>query len=169
MILMWTTMTSASDVAPVVAHAAAELDLFPHIEIASIDPAYADTESMTELWGTDLFDSVNCVILTGQRGGEERTVACCVRATTKIDVNHIVKKELDVRKCSFMSTERAVEETGMAYGGITPLGLPWPIWIDRQVLGAPAIIGSGTRTSKLRIHGDLLATLPSSRVLDLTL
>lgn len=134
------------------------------IEVAEIDPDHADTDAMTELWGTDLFDSVNCVVIAGKRAGDERVTACCVRATTKADVNHAVKKILDVRKCSFMPTERAVAETGMAFGGITPIGIGWRILVDEGVPGHPAIIGSGLRTSKLRLPGDVLARLPGAEV-----
>lgn len=134
------------------------------IEVASIDPEHADTDAMTELWGTDLVDSVNCVVISGKRAGEERFAACCVRATMKADVNHAVKKLLDVRKCSFMPTERAVAETNMAFGGITPIGIPFRILLDEQVPGAPAIIGSGLRTSKLRLPGDVLTRLPGAEV-----
>lgn len=134
------------------------------IEVASIDPEHADTDAMTKLWGTDLFESVNCVVIAGKRAGNERLAACCVRATTKADINHAVKRLLDVRKCSFMPTERAVAETGMSYGGITPIGLPWRILLDEQVPGAPAIIGSGLRTSKLRLPGDLLTRLPGAEI-----
>ena len=50
--------------------------------------------------------------------------ACVVRADTRADVNNLVKRTLDVRKASFLSMDRAVEESAMEYGGITPVGLP---------------------------------------------
>ena len=56
----------------------------------------------------------------GKRAGDERIAACVVRADTRADVNNVVRKALDVRKCSFLDHDRAVEETGMEYGGITP-------------------------------------------------
>ena len=46
------------------------------------------------------------------------------RADTRADVNNLVRRTLDVRKASFLSMDRAVEESGMEYGGITPIGLP---------------------------------------------
>ena len=60
----------------------------------------------------------------GKRAGEERIAACVVRADTRADVNNVVRRTLDVRKASFLADDRAVEETGMEYGGITPIGLP---------------------------------------------
>ncbi len=61
--------------------------------------------------------------------------ACMVLATTRADVNGLVKRELDVRKASFAPMETAVELTGMEYGGITPIGLPadWPLFVDAAV------------------------------------
>ena len=87
---------------------------------------------MTSLWGTDLFDSVNCVVVSGKRSGVEKVAACCIRATTRADVNHAVKKKLDVRKCSFMPMDEAVERTGHGTRRNHPeFGLgQWPIWLD---------------------------------------
>ena len=44
----------------------------------------------------------------------------------------------------------------MAYGGITPVGLPadWPVLVDAAVAAADlVVIGSGTRGSKLAVSG----------------
>jgi hypothetical protein len=57
----------------------------------------------------------------------------------------------------------------MAYGGITPVGLPagWPVLVDAAVASAElVVIGSGTRGSKLAVPGALLAQLPGAQVLD---
>ena len=79
---------------------------------------------MTEAYDVPMAAGANCVVVVGRRGGEERVAACVVRADTRADVNNLVKRTLDVRKASFLSMDRAVEETGMEYGGITPVGLP---------------------------------------------
>jgi prolyl-tRNA editing enzyme YbaK/EbsC (Cys-tRNA(Pro) deacylase) len=113
--------------------------------------------------------SANCVVVAGRRGGEERVAACMVLATTRADVNGVVRRRLDVRKASFMSMEMAVEATGMEYGGITPIGLPtgWPILVDAAVADLPyAVIGSGVRRSKLALPGAALAALPDATVVD---
>jgi Aminoacyl-tRNA editing domain len=65
--------------------------------------------------------------------------------------------------------ERALELTGMEYGGITPIGLPgdWPIFVDSRVIAEPAvIIGSGVRRSKILLPGRLLERLPAVQVVD---
>ena len=87
-------------------------------------PTLADTAAMTEAYDLPLTASANCVVVAGRRDGEERVAACVVRADTRADVNNLVKRTLDVRKASFLPMDRAVEESGMEYGGITPLGLP---------------------------------------------
>jgi prolyl-tRNA editing enzyme YbaK/EbsC (Cys-tRNA(Pro) deacylase) len=65
--------------------------------------------------------------------------------------------------------DTAVGESGMEYGGITPIGLPaaWPLLIDAAVADAPyVVIGSGRRRGKLLVPGKALATLPGAVVLD---
>ncbi len=103
----------------------------------------------------------------GRRGGEERIAACVVRADTRADVNNVVRRALDVRKCSFLDHDRAVTETGMEYGGITPIGLPagWRLLVDEAVTEIElAVIGSGIRGSKLFLPGPLLGRLPGAEV-----
>ena len=102
--------------------------------VAEIDPELADTAAMTEAYDVPLDASANCVVVMGRRAGEERTAACVVRADTRADVNNVVRRTLDVRKCSFLDHDRAVEETGMEYGGITPIGIPedWRLLVDES-------------------------------------
>lgn len=137
------------------------------VAVVEIDPALADTAALTEAYSVPLTASANCVVVAGRRGGEERIAACVVRADTRADVNNVVKRALDVRKASFLSTERAVTETGMEYGGITPLGLPssWRLLVSSEVAGVDvAVIGSGLRRSKLLLPGALLPGLPQAEV-----
>jgi hypothetical protein len=57
----------------------------------------------------------------------------------------------------------------MAFGGITPVGLPegWPVLVDPAVAAAEVVvIGSGTRGSKLAVPGAALAGLPAASVLE---
>src|SRR5690349_16682704 len=138
------------------------------IAVVEIDPEYADTAAMSERYDVPMADGANCVVVMGRREGEERLAACVVRADTRADVNNLVKRTLDVRKASFLSMERAVAESGMEYGGITPVGLPetWRILVDDACLEIPAaIIGSGVRRSKLLVPGHLLGELPRAEVL----
>jgi prolyl-tRNA editing enzyme YbaK/EbsC (Cys-tRNA(Pro) deacylase) len=148
------------------------LEAWPHAEhvaVVEIDPELADTAAMTEAYDVPLTASANCVVVAGRRDGAERVAACVVRADTRADVNNLVKRTLDVRKASFLPMERAVEESGMEYGGITPLGLPahWRLLLDARVVDIDvAIVGSGVRRSKLLLPGRLLAELPGAEVVD---
>lgn len=139
------------------------------VAVVEIDPALADTADMSEAYAVPMTAGANCVVVAGRRGGQERIAACVVRADTRADVNNVVKRLLDVRKASFLSMDRAVEESRMEYGGITPVGLPvsWRILVDSRVLDIDvAIIGSGVRRSKLLVPGALLADLPRADVVD---
>lgn len=157
--------------APPVAAALAQLaDQLPadQVGVAEIDPDLADTAAFCEEYGVELTISANCVVVAGRRDGQTRMAACMVLATTRADVNGLVKRELDVRKASFAAMESAVELTGMEYGGITPVGLPadWPVFIDAAAAAQPwLIIGSGVRRSKLTLPGAALARLPAAAVL----
>jgi prolyl-tRNA editing enzyme YbaK/EbsC (Cys-tRNA(Pro) deacylase) len=94
--------------------------------------------------------------------------ACVVLATTRADVNGVVRRRLDARKASFAAMDRAVTETGMEYGGITPLGLPgWPVFVDGAVIEAgDVVIGSGVRRSKLILPATTLLALPQAERID---
>jgi prolyl-tRNA editing enzyme YbaK/EbsC (Cys-tRNA(Pro) deacylase) len=134
------------------------------------DPEKADTAVFVETYGRELLEtSANCVVVAGKRAGETSYAACLVLSTTRVDVNGTVRRHLGVRKASFAAMDTAVGETGMEYGGITPVGLPahWPILVDRAVVDTPyLVIGSGRRRGKLIVPGKVLGTLPGAVVLD---
>ncbi|WP_436760045.1 YbaK/EbsC family protein [Streptosporangium sp. V21-05] len=140
------------------------------ITVAEIDPELADTAAFCERYGVGMGESANCVIVAARRAGETRYAACMVLATTRADVNGVIRRHLDARKISFAPMDDAVALTGMEYGGITPLGLPedWPVLVDEAVAAHPeVVIGSGVRRSKLAVSGSLLAGLKTARVLHL--
>jgi len=149
----------------------AALSVWPdtdRVAVVEIDPELADTAALTDAYSLPISASANCVVVGGRRDGKERVAACVVRADTRADVNNLVKRTLDVRKASFLSMDRAVAETGMEYGGITPIGLPesWRLLVDASVRDIPvAIIGSGVRRSKLLLPGSLLVELPRAEVI----
>ncbi|MGW8697701.1 YbaK/EbsC family protein [Streptomyces eurythermus] len=134
------------------------------------DPRWADTATFVEHYGRDLLErSANCVVVAGKRAGETRLAACVVPSTARADVNGVVRRHLGARKASFAPMETATGETGMEYGGITPLGLPadWPVLVDSAVVDLSyVVIGSGRRRGKLLIPGKALAELPGAVVLE---
>jgi prolyl-tRNA editing enzyme YbaK/EbsC (Cys-tRNA(Pro) deacylase) len=116
--------------------------------------------------------SANCVVVVGRRADVSIMAACLVRATDRADVNRVIRKRLDVRKISFAGMDDAVRQTGMEYGGITPIGLPpsWPILVDDAVARLDRIVvGSGIRGSKIAMPGPSAARLPYAEVLPLAL
>jgi prolyl-tRNA editing enzyme YbaK/EbsC (Cys-tRNA(Pro) deacylase) len=136
--------------------------------VAEIDPALADTAAFCERYGVSPEESANCVVIAGKRGGNTLYAACMVLATTRADVNGLVRRHIDARKASFAPVGEVTAATGMEYGGITPVGLPadWPVLVDEAVAKTGSVvIGSGIRGSKLRLPGSLLAALPSAEVL----
>ncbi len=137
--------------------------------VAEIDPALADTAALCEHYQVPLHASANCVVVTGKRAGEQRWAGCVVLATTRADVNGVVRRWLDVRKASFAAQDDVVEQTLMEYGGITPPGLPggWPVLLDPAVAAAEqVVVGSGLRRSKLLMPGEVLAALPGAEVVE---
>ncbi|HET6166812.1 MAG TPA: YbaK/EbsC family protein [Marmoricola sp.] len=139
------------------------------VGVVPIDPALSETSATVEVYGVPWESGANCVVVMGRREGQERTAACVVRGDTRADVNNRVKRILDVRKCSFLDHDRAVAESGMEYGGITPVGVPaeWRLLVDARVPEIDTVlIGSGIRGSKLILPGRLLAELPGAEVVE---
>jgi prolyl-tRNA editing enzyme YbaK/EbsC (Cys-tRNA(Pro) deacylase) len=147
----------------------------PHLQdglwVSEIDPGLADTTAFCEHYDIGLDISANCVVVEARRAERTWHAACLVLATTRADVNGVVRKHLGARKISFAPMETAVSLTGMDYGGITPVGLPadWPLLIDVNVMDRErVIIGSGIRGSKLLAATEVLASLPGAEVMPLT-
>lgn len=152
--------------APTVAGVVGSVD---QARVGAIDPDLADTAAFCAAYGVPPEASANCVVVAGRRGDTERHAACVVLATTRADVNGLVRKRLDARRASFAPMDQAVERTGMEYGGITPVGLPdrWLLLVDAAVAAAPwVVIGSGLRRSKLVLPGAAVAALPGAEVVE---
>jgi prolyl-tRNA editing enzyme YbaK/EbsC (Cys-tRNA(Pro) deacylase) len=167
--LEWRPVNADLVAAPVAAALASVFTSDVDVAVAPIDPGLADTATFCETYGVALDDSANCVVIAGRRGSETSYAACVVLATTRADVNGVVRRRLDARKASFAPMDDAVRLTGMEYGGITPVGLPagWPVLIDAAVLKRDVVvIGSGIRASKLGLPAAALATLPGAEVID---
>lgn len=138
------------------------------VEVAEIDPTFADTEALCSHYDVQADESANCVVVAGRRGDQVSLAACLILATTRADVNGVVRRHLGARKASFAPLAEVVTETGMEFGGITPVGLPasWPVLLAEAVASHPrVVIGSGLRHSKLRLPGAVLAGLAGAKVL----
>src|SRR3954452_13524041 len=124
--------------------------------VAPIDGDLADTAAFCEAYGVTLGESANCVIVAGRRGDVTRYAACVVLATTRADVNGVVRRHLDARKASFAPMDDAARPTGMEHGAVTLIGLPpsWSLLVDSRLIAKPhVIIGSGVRHSKIALAG----------------
>lgn len=155
-------MTDVAD-DPVLAAAA---DTGHPFRVVDCDPDLADTAAFCEAYGFGLDQSANAIVVVGK--GEPRVyVACLVLATTRLDVNGVVRKRLGVKKASFASGDETIAITGMMIGGVTPYGLPHglPIWIDERIMSVPdVIVGGGSRDRKLLVPPASLANLPGAEV-----
>lgn len=137
-------------------------------EEMACDPALADTAEFCAAYGVPMERSAN-TILVASRKPEGVMVACLVLATTRLDVNGVVRRRMEVRKASFANSEQTMETTGMEIGGVTIFGLPEsvPVWVDSRVLACDwVVIGAGSRSAKIRLDPRQLAGLPGFEVVE---
>jgi len=130
-------------------------------EILACDPALADTADFCAAYGYSLEDSANTIVVAGKADPPVHA-ACVVLATTRLDVNKVVRKRLGVRGASFARSEDTERLTGMSIGGVTPIGLPpdLPLWVDGRVMERPRIIlGGGSRDRKVLASPRILIAL----------
>ena len=167
--LVWVPALQRPDLLAVAVRKAIENEpALAALDVAEIDPQYADTEALCDRYDVTTGESANCVVVAGRRGEQVSLAACVILATTRADVNGLVRKHLNARKASFAPLADVEAATGMEFGGITPVGLPtqWPLLLSEAVAEHPAVvIGSGLRHSKLRLPGSALAALPNTHVL----
>ena len=122
-------------------------------EVMDCDPELADTKVFCREYGINLEDSVNA-ILVKTKTGELKYAACALLATTRLDINNMIRKKLGARKVSFANIEETVRLTEMDIGGVTPLTLPitLPLWVDSKVMKRNSIVlGGGNRSSKIKV------------------
>src|SRR5918995_2578965 len=137
-------------------------------EVMECDPALADTAAFVEAYGIPPERSAN-TILVASKGAEPTYAACVLLATTSLDVNSVVRREMGVRKASFARAEPTIELTGMEIGGVTPFGLPpdLPVLVDARVIEPDwVVLGGGNRSSKLRMAPENLRGLDSARIIE---
>ncbi len=159
----------APPVAMALGQGGAAAQIVDAVRVFEIDPDVSDTATFCSAMNLPLGTAANCVVVAGVRAGITRYAACMALATTRVDVNGLVRRRLDARRASFAAREDVVSATGMEYGGITPIGLPagWALWIDAAVAATPeVVIGAGVRRAKLLLPGAALAALPGAEVVE---
>ena len=119
----------------------------PGVEIVDCDPALADTAAFCAAYGYAMEDSANAIVVVG-KSDPPRFALCLVLATTRLDVNKVVRARLGTRKASFAPAETTTALTGMAIGGVTPFAVAdtLPIWVD-------AAVWHGTASSSVAAAG----------------
>ncbi|MDP9495449.1 MAG: hypothetical protein M3P87_09445 [Actinomycetota bacterium] len=146
-------------------------DLAAHsiqFEEMACDPALADTAQFCVAYDVPMDRSANTIVVASRKP-EGEVAACLVLATTRLDVNGVVRRKLGVRKASFASAEQTKEMTGMEIGGVTVFGLPSgvPVWIDSRVLAPEwVIIGAGSRSAKIKLDPRQLAVLDGVEIVE---
>ncbi|MBI2203823.1 MAG: hypothetical protein HYU41_08245 [Candidatus Rokubacteria bacterium] len=157
-------MMDASDIDRLVGETLERLGV-PY-EIMQIDPDFADTAQFCERYGIPLDQSANTIIVASKKEPKQYA-ACLVLATTRLDVNHAVRKLMNVSRLSFATAEETRDLTGMMIGGVTVFALPpdLPIYVDAAVM-APEwiIVGGGSRSTKIRTSPESLRRLPNAQV-----
>ncbi len=136
-------------------------------ELVRIDPAYADTAQFCERYAFPMEQSANTIIV-GSRKEPRQYAACVVKATTRLDVNHAVRKLMGVSRLSFATAEETMALTGMMIGGVTVFALPegLPIYVDEALLSCPyVILGGGSRSSKIKITPEVFTRLPATQII----
>ncbi len=137
-------------------------------EIVEIDPDFADTATFCEKYDFPLEKSANTIIVASKKKPKTFT-ASVVRATHRIDVNHVVKPMMNVGKVSFARSEETAELTGMMIGGVTALALPpdLPIYVDHGLMNLDYIIlGGGSRSIKIKIAPEIFHSVPNAQVVE---
>ena len=135
-------------------------------EVMSIDPAFADTAQFCEKYGIPLANSANTIVVAGKREPKQYC-ACVVLATTRLDVNHAVKKLMGNSRVSFASAEETKALTGMMIGGVTIFALPpdMPLYVDDRVMALEwVILGGGGRDTKIRTTPEVFRRMPSATI-----
>jgi prolyl-tRNA editing enzyme YbaK/EbsC (Cys-tRNA(Pro) deacylase) len=139
-------------------------------QVQPINPAFADTAAYCEHYGVPPDHAVNTIIVVSKKE-PRRYAACVVKATTRLDVNRAVRRLLDASKVSFASADETRALTGMLLGGVTVFALPpdLPIYVDDKVIALEwAILGSGSRSSKVRVSPEALRRLPGVQIVPLS-
>lgn len=138
-------------------------------EIIEIDPDFADTAAFCEKYGYPPEQSANTIIVASKKE-PRKYCSCVILATSRLDVNHRVKKLLGVSKASFATADEMMQLTGMQVGGVTPLALPpdLPVYVDSRVMELDwVILGGGERHLKIQVCPEIFTKLGAKVVEEL--
>jgi prolyl-tRNA editing enzyme YbaK/EbsC (Cys-tRNA(Pro) deacylase) len=135
-------------------------------EVMTIDPDFADTARFCERYGIPLENSANTIVVASKKEPKQYC-ACVVKATTRLDVNHAVRRLMNASRVSFATAEETQALTGMMIGGVTVLALPpdLPVYVDEGVMALDwLILGGGSRSTKIRTSPELFRRLRGTTI-----
>jgi len=137
-------------------------------EVMQIDPDFADTAAFCERYAIPLENSANTIIVASKKEPKQYC-ACVVKATTKLDVNHTVKRLMGVSRVSFASADETKALTGMMIGGVTVFALPpdLPIYVDDTLMSLDwLIVGGGSRSTKIKTSPEVFRRVPNAAIVE---
>jgi prolyl-tRNA editing enzyme YbaK/EbsC (Cys-tRNA(Pro) deacylase) len=86
----------------------------------------------------------------------------------RVDLQQTVRQYLGPARVSLANLKEMRALTGMMIGGVTPFALPEevPIYVDERVLHLDyVILGSGSRSSKIKIAPESLRLLDNAHII----
>jgi prolyl-tRNA editing enzyme YbaK/EbsC (Cys-tRNA(Pro) deacylase) len=137
-------------------------------EVMQIDPDFADTAAFCERYSIPLENSANTIIVASKKEPKQYC-ACVVKATTRLDVNHTVKRLMGVSRVSFASADETQALTGMMIGGVTVFALPadLPIYVDDKLMSLDwLIVGGGSRSTKIKTSPEVFRRVPNATIVE---
>ena len=94
------TTTIRSNISPSSGVLAALKDLDMRHEIIECDPELSDTQVFCKHYGYSLEESANVIVAVG-KSEPRQFVACVLLATSRLDINHCVRKKLGERNSPY--------------------------------------------------------------------
>jgi prolyl-tRNA editing enzyme YbaK/EbsC (Cys-tRNA(Pro) deacylase) len=137
-------------------------------DVMQIDPDFADTAAFCQRYGIPPENSANTIIVASKKEPKQYC-ACVVKATTRLDVNHTVKRLMGVSRVSFASAEETKALTGMMIGGVTVFALPpdLPLYVDDKLMSLDwVIVGGGSRSTKIKTSPEVFRRVPNASIVE---
>lgn len=117
------------------------LNATQEIQVAEINPEFADGESLNREYGVPFEQEANCLVLEGKRGDEKKYAALLIPYGKKANTNATVKRPLDVSKVGFAPLDFVLEQTADRDG----IRCDYPYRIARNMVDSDRPANIGTR------------------------
>lgn len=137
--------------------------------VAEINPDNADGTKLCKEYEIDEKLGFNCLIVECIRNEIIKYCALVVPIGYRYNMGSAVRKYTNSRIVSVANLEYVLEQTGMEYGSITPIGLPsdWKILVDPLIkIQKQIIIGGGYAKSKISVPTELFLKLPNVEIIE---